>query len=283
MATLRNPFLSKVLYFVLRGRPDKCPSEELCPYHLDKEEVTIKDSILLWSLKVVVPQTLRFTMLNFFHHTHIEVVRMKGLARSRVWWPGIDADIELLCSQCVSFAQHSKDPAKSPLSVWDFPSDPWQRIHIDYAGPFYGLMQLICIDAYCKYGGAEQVSSTNGFNTVRKLRKIFAMLGDPQQIVSDTGTPFTSREFVKFCNRHGIRHIRSAPYYPVTNGEAERFVQELKRALRANSDQTSYCTSQTSASTFDTECKVHRLLQNYLDFGFLHKFYAQTKYKFLKK
>ncbi len=188
MATLRDPILSKVLNFVHRGWPDKCPSEELRQYYLRKEELTIEDSILLWGLRVVVPQTLRFTMLNLLHDTHIGVVRMKGLARSRVWWPGIDADIERLCSQCVSCAQHSKDPAKSPLSVWDFPSGPWQRIHIDYAGPFYGSMWLIWIDAYSKYGGAEQVSSANGFNTVRKLREIFAMLGDFEQLVSDNGT-----------------------------------------------------------------------------------------------
>ena len=55
-------------------------------------------------------------------------------------------------------------------------------------------MWLIWIDANSKYGGAEQVSNGNGFNTVRKLREILAMLGDCEQIVSDNGTPFTSRE-----------------------------------------------------------------------------------------
>ena len=65
-------------------------------------------------------------MLNLLHDTHIKVVRMKGLARLRVWWPGIDANIERLSSQCVSCAQHSTDPAKSPLSVFDVPSGLWQ-------------------------------------------------------------------------------------------------------------------------------------------------------------
>ena len=65
MATLRDPILSKVLNFVLRGWPDKCPSEGLRPPHLRKEELTIEDNILLWGLRVVVPQTLRLTMLTF--------------------------------------------------------------------------------------------------------------------------------------------------------------------------------------------------------------------------
>ena len=51
---------------------------------------------------------------------------------------------------------------------------------------------------------------------MRKLREIFAMLGDPVQIVSDNDTPFTFREFGKFCNQHGIRHILSTPYHFAT-------------------------------------------------------------------
>ena len=98
-------------------------------------------------------------------------------------------------------------------------------------------------------------------STVRKLRKIFAMLGDPEQIVSDNGTPFTSREFGEFCTQHGIRHIRSAPYHPATNKEAQRFVQVFKRAIRANSDPTLYSTFPTSASKFDTESEVYHFLQ----------------------
>ena len=89
------------------------------------------------------------------------------------------------------------------------------------------------------------------------------MLGDPEQIVSDNGTQFTSREFGEFFNQHGIRHIRSAPYHPATNGEAERFVQVFKRVIRANSEPTSYSTSHTSASKIDTESEVYRFLQIY--------------------
>ena len=74
MATLKDPILSKVLNFVLRGWPDNCLSEELHPYHLRKEELTIEDNIVLWGLRVVVPQTLRLTMLNLLHDTHIGVV-----------------------------------------------------------------------------------------------------------------------------------------------------------------------------------------------------------------
>ena len=151
----------------------------------------------------------------------------------------------------------------SNLSEYDFHLGLWKRLQIDYAGPFYGSMWLIWIDAYSKYGNAEQVSSANGFNTVRKFREIFDMLGDREQIVSDNDTPFTSREYGEFCNQHGIRHIWSAPYHPATIGEAERLVQVFKRAIRTNSDPTSYSTSPTSARKFDTEFEVRRFVQRY--------------------
>ena len=117
MTTIRDFILSQVINFVQRGWPDKLPFDELNEYYHCKEKLPIEDSILLWGLKVVVIHTLMFIMLNLFYDTHIKVVQMKGLAHSRVWWLSIDADIKRLCSQCVSCAQHYKDPVKSSLSV----------------------------------------------------------------------------------------------------------------------------------------------------------------------
>ena len=101
-------------------------------------------------------------------------------------------------------------------------------------------MWLIWIDADSKYGNAEQVSSANGFNTVRKLQKNFSMLGDSEQIKSDNGTLFTYGKFGEARSQHGIRHIRSATYHAATNGKAERFVQMFNCDFRANSDRNFY-------------------------------------------
>jgi len=69
--------------------------------------------------------------------------------------------------------------------------------------------------------------------TIRALRSLFATFGLPQQVVSDNGPQFTS-EFALFLKHNGVKHIRSFPYHPSTNGLAERFVRTLKRAMRSS-------------------------------------------------
>jgi transposase InsO family protein len=52
-------------------------------------------------------------------------------------------------------------------------------------------------------------------------------------IVSDSGPQFTSGEFENFTKQNGIKHYKSAPFHPATNGLVERFVQTFKNSMRA--------------------------------------------------
>ena len=113
-------------------------------------------------------------------------------------------------------------------------------------------MWLVWIDAFSKYGGVEHVKTANGFSTVPKLTELFFLFENPEQIVSDIGTPFTLHEFEKFCKFNGIRHILSPPYHPSTNGEAERFVQVFKRALRPQ-----------VGHKVDVQAEIFKFLQRY--------------------
>lgn len=90
------------------------------------------------------------------------------------------------------------------------------------------------VDAYSKYAGVYRVKQADAELTVKVLRKIFAFFGLPNQIVSGNGPAFISEEFQNFLRSNGVKHVRSAPYHPQTNGEAERFVQTFKRSMKAD-------------------------------------------------
>ena len=156
---------------------------------------------------------------------------MKGLARGYVWWPNIETDVEEYCKACDVCARSAPDPATTAQHQWDVPDRPWYRLHIDFAGPLYGKMWLIVVDALSKYPEVVPLAHATASTTIQALRGIFARFGLPVQLVSDNGAQFTDRQFQQFLHRNGIVHFRVAPHHPASNGEAERFVQTFKRAM----------------------------------------------------
>ena len=85
-------------------------------------------------------------------------------------------------------------------------------------------------------GGNNNENTTTASKTIEALSEIFSRNGLPQQIVSDNGPQFISKEFCDFENNNGITHIFSAPYHAASNGLAERFVETLKHSLSALSE-----------------------------------------------
>ncbi|XP_063952153.1 uncharacterized protein LOC129258047 [Lytechinus pictus] len=78
------------------------------------------------------------------------MVRMKEIARSHVWWPRIDYDIEQMVKSCQTCQQTRNVPTVATLMPWVWPQSPWTRIHIDYAQKDK-KDYLVITDAYSKW------------------------------------------------------------------------------------------------------------------------------------
>ena len=87
------------------------------------------------------------------------------------------------------------------------------------------------MDAHSKWPEVVQMSTTTAPKTIEVLQVVFSRNGLPEQLVSDNGPQFTSNDFAHFMKANSIKHIRSAPYHPSSNGLTERFVQTFKRAI----------------------------------------------------
>ena len=58
------------------------------------------------------------------HERYPGVVKMKALARSHVWWTGVDKAIEEKAKACSACQSSKNAPAKAPLNPWSLASSP---------------------------------------------------------------------------------------------------------------------------------------------------------------
>ena len=234
--TRTDPNLSKVLRYTELGWPKTVSDPLLSPFFARRDELSIEGGCVLWGYRVVIPTSLYTALLEEIHSSHTGSSRMKELARSYFWWPGLDKDLEGLVRSCPKCLEHRAMPPKAEIHPWDWPKHPWHRLHLDYAGPIKSKFYLILVDAHSKWVEIFPTTGPSASETIRCLRRCFAQFGLPVSIVSDNGTCFTSEEFQSFLERNGIQHTTSAVYKPSTNGLAERMVRTFKETLATTED-----------------------------------------------
>ena len=155
---------------------------------------------------------------------------MKSLARLHACMvaEGGSGYRELLKIMSTMSERESRSLPVCLLHPWVWPTRAWQRLHIDFAGPFMGRTFLLVVDAHSKWLEVIPMTSTTSADTIQVLRKLFASYGLPIQFISDNGPQFVSAEFEEFMKLNGIKHITSAAYHPSSNGQVERAVQTFK-------------------------------------------------------
>lgn len=207
-------------------------SGEVIKYYCRKDSISLINDVLLFRDRTIIPPPLRHRVLSHLHATHQGMTRMKTIARSYVYWPGLDNDIEEMVGQCQPCMEMAKAPVKTELASWPIPNGPWQRVHADYMGPLSDKMYLVLVDAYSKWPEVFRMNSTTASATVEKIAECCGRFGSMLTLVTDNAPNFKSSVVEEFCSRNNIKHITSPAYHPQSNGQAEAFVGHLKRTLK---------------------------------------------------
>ena len=148
--TDRDGQLATVRHYVLSGWPREVDSE-LRHYWNRRHELSVLGGCVLWGLESLYLRTRGRGCWEELHVAHPGVSRMKSLARSYIWWPGLDADIEKIAKSCGTCQEHQRSPPKAPLHLLAQPERAWSRLHIDFAAPFLGRWFVKLSDAYSKW------------------------------------------------------------------------------------------------------------------------------------
>ena len=104
---------------------------------------------------------------------------LKALARSLVWWPGLDFELEKMVKECSVPREPNNTCNGQPDNDLDY---------IDYTSPLEGKMFLIVNDAHSKPIEVFPMTSATALTTVPHLRQLLSRFGNPDSIASDNGS-----------------------------------------------------------------------------------------------
>ena len=229
--TSKDTVLSNVLRYLQLGIwPETC-TDEVKSFAVRRNELSQIAGVVLWGHRVVVLKAARAAVLQELHAGHPGIVRMKAGARSVVWWPGLDKDIERTVG-CCRPCQESRTPQRAELHPWPWATRPWSRLHADFAETSKGKYVLVVIDSHSKWIEAEFMYSTASGPTINKIRSMFARWGICDLLCTDNASTFRSEEFQAFLRGNGIVHRTIEPKHSRGNGLAEHAVKDVKLALQ---------------------------------------------------
>lgn len=91
----------------------------------------------------------------------------------------------------------------------------------------------VAIDDHSRVAFAKVMSSERKHCAIAFLKEAIAYYAElgvkVERVMTDNGSCYKSFTFRRACKRLGLRHIRTKPYTPKTNGKAERFIQTSLR------------------------------------------------------
>ena len=139
---------AEAITFTSSGRLDK-----ESPYYATRHGLSIVNDVLLFRDRIVIPPSLQQRLISIVHEGHQGIVRTKQRLRQKVWWPGLNHNVESFIQSChgcqvvgplPSLFVHSSGPFSGPFSDWgggggvlESPENP------PPPPPGYGLVQQV--------------------------------------------------------------------------------------------------------------------------------------------
>ena len=221
-------------------------------YSQRKKLVINKDGILMRNDETyeqrVTPKSLRKLVFKLLHCEmgHLGVDRVFKLARQRLYWPKMYADIKrFIGEECHCVAQ--KRPHIKPIAPMQSisTSAPMEMVAIDYlhlekASGGYEYILLI-VDHFTRYAQGYATKNKSALAAAKHLYGDFILrFGIPAKILHDQGREFENKLFSELEKLCSITKRRTTPYHPQGNGCVERMNSTLLAMLRTLPEDRKY-------------------------------------------
>ena len=174
---------------------------------------------------------MRKEIIELIHAGHQGITKSRERANSSVWWPKMSEEITQRVRNCRICEEKKPTQNSEPLKPTLLPDRAFQMVGADIC-EFKGDQYLIVSDYFSRYIEIAHLKNANSFCVIQSMKNIFARHGIPEKVVTDNGRQFVSSEFQNFADKWNFVHTTSSPYFPQSNGQAERAVQIAKRILQ---------------------------------------------------
>ncbi|PCJ22642.1 MAG: hypothetical protein COA94_08945, partial [Rickettsiales bacterium] len=223
-STLRALREGKQLRDLPRDHPARAYRDQWEQMSICQDDILIVDF-----MRIIVPRSLRAKILQLIHQGHAGYVRTKALAQEYYFWPSMKRDIQKMIEQCEPCQRLRPSLPKEPLQLHKKATEPMESISMDL---FHheGREFLVTVDRFSGYPFVHKLRSTSTAAIINILAEILNVWGFPVEIMTDGGPQFRT-EFNSYCLQHDIRHRKSSPYNPQSNGLAEAAVKNVKHLM----------------------------------------------------
>jgi len=176
--------------------------------------------------RLFIPRSCRQKALEILHGiSHWGISAMKRMARKKMFWQGMNKDIEDYSQKCdICKVKGPGKLFKESLHETPIPPRPWYTVAIDLVSlpaTSKGFLHVLTIiDMFTRFVITIPLKNKLSKTIAEKLSNVFSIqfLGSPVILLSDQGAEFVANIVDKLCKREGITQKFTAPYNPKANG-----------------------------------------------------------------
>ena len=201
---------------------------------------------LLMNDRIVIPRDYVTVILESYHDEigHPGVGVMLRDVQSKYAWLGLRQSVYDYVAKC-DYCQRNKpnnNPRNPPQKMTDTATRPHEKMAFHLTGPMPMTNSrkrfILCgVDLFSKRLYTEALPSKAASGVALAIERMILMNPvKPTSILTDNGGEFTGLDthpLERLCDKYNIRHDRSSPYHPQSNGVVERMNQTLKSKLFA--------------------------------------------------
>ena len=150
--TQNDSCMTKLILHINNGFPatQHLTDHEVRPYFNVKEHLWIQKRMVMFKNRIVIPKSLRPSILKTLHAAHQGVEGMKSRAMKSIYWPGINESIQRTRTNCQACTKIAPSQPREPLCLIPPASYPFQQICMD-AFEISSNQYLALVDRYSRW------------------------------------------------------------------------------------------------------------------------------------